>query len=48
MTTSNTLPENCYNSMVHCLYTVAEQCPNTPAAADALHRLRNLVLVLMS
>ena len=48
MTTSNTLPENCYNSMVHCLYTVAEQCPTTPAASDALHRLRNLVLVLMS
>ena len=48
MTTANTLPESCYASLVHCLYTVSEQCPDTPPAADALHRLRNLVLVLLS
>lgn len=48
MTTANTLPESCYDSLVHCLYTVSEQCPDTPPAADALHRLRNLVLVLLS
>ena len=48
MTTANTLPESCYASLVHCLYTVSEQCPDTPPAADALQRLRNLVLVLLS
>ena len=48
MTTSNTLSESCYYSMVHCLYTVAEQCPSTPATSEDLHRLRNLVLVLLS
>ena len=48
MTTANTLPESCYASLVHCLYIVSEQCPDTPPAADALHRLRNLVLVLLS
>ena len=48
MTTANTLPESCYASLVHCLYTVSELCPDTPSAADALHRLRNLVLVLLS
>ena len=48
MTTANTLPESCYASLVHCLYTVSEQCPDTPPAGDALHRLRNLVLVLLS
>ena len=48
MTTANTLPESCYASLVHCLYTVSEQCPDIPPAADALHRLRNLVLVLLS
>ena len=48
MTTANTLPESCYASLVHCLYTVSEQCPDTPPAAGALHRLRNLVLVLLS
>ena len=48
MTTANTLPESCYASLVHCLYTVSEQCPDTLPASDALHRLRNLVLVLLS
>jgi len=48
MTNPNTLPESCYNSLVHCLYTVAEQCPNAPSAEEALHRLRNLVLVLLA
>ena len=48
MTTANTLPESCYASLVHCLYTVSEQSPDTSPAADALHRLRNLVLVLLS
>ena len=43
-----TLYDACHASLVRCLYVVAEQCPELPANTPPLHRLRNLVQVLIS
>ena len=39
--------EACHTSLVRCLYTVAEHCPELPSNSPPLHRLRNLVQVLL-
>ncbi len=41
------LTDSCYASLVSCLQTVAQRCPGLPARAPPLHRLRNLVQVLL-
>ena len=46
MTDPAFLYETCHASLLRCLSTVAEQCPDLPAEAPPLHRLRNLVQVL--
>ena len=38
--------DTCHASLVRCLATVAEHCPELPANDPPLHRLRNLVQVL--
>jgi thiamine-phosphate diphosphorylase len=40
--------EACFASLVRCLHTVAEDCADLEANTPALHRLRNLVQVLLS
>ena len=40
--------EACYASLAQCLLTVSEYCPELPANTPPLHRIRNLVQVLMS
>ena len=42
------LYDACHASLVRCLYVVAEQCPELPANTPPLHRLRNLVQVLVA
>ena len=42
------LYDACHTSLVRCLYTVAEHCPDIPAGAPPLHRLRNVAQVLVS
>jgi len=39
--------EACHASLIRCLFTVAEHCPDLPANTPPLHRLRNLVQVLV-
>ena len=46
MTDPTFLYDACHASLLRCLSTVAEQCPDLPAGAPPLHRLRNLVQVL--
>lgn len=42
------LPQACYTSLVHCLQSLVEHCPDLEATTLPLHRLRNLVLVLLT
>ena len=37
----------CFASLVRCLFTVSERCPDLPADTAPLHRMRNLVQVLL-
>ena len=46
MTDPGSMYDACYASLVRCLTTVAEHCPEIPTQAPPLHRLRNLVQVL--
>ena len=47
MTDMTSMYETAHASLVLCLYTVAEQCADLPAKTPPLHRLRNLVQVLL-
>lgn len=48
MTYPQSMSEACFASLVRCLNTVAEDCAELEADTPALHRLRNLVQVLLS
>ena len=37
----------CFASLVRCLFTVSERCPELPTNTPPLHRMRNLVQVLL-
>ena len=48
MTDATSLYETCRASLVRCLHTLAEHCPEMPDNAPPLHRLRGLVQVLVA
>ena len=48
MTYPRSMTEACFASLVRCLHTVAEDCSDLEANTPPLHRLRNLVQVLLS
>jgi thiamine-phosphate pyrophosphorylase len=48
MTSKTNLGDSCYGVLVRCLTDIAEDCPDLPPNSPPLHRLRNLVLVLIA
>ncbi|MCI0787863.1 MAG: thiamine phosphate synthase [Chloroflexi bacterium] len=48
MTGAGSLPSACYATLVQCLQSLSEGCPDNESTNLALHRLRNLILVLQS
>ena len=48
MTGNDSWPQSCFTALVRCLHAIAEQCPDQEDTTVALHRLRNLVVVLLS
>ena len=48
MTQADQLYGACHTSLVQCLLTVAEHCPELPANSPPLHRMQSLVQVLLS
>ena len=48
MTGAGSLPSTCYATLVQCLQSLSEGCPDNESTNLPLHRLRNLILVLQS
>lgn len=48
MTQRGQIYSACHASLVQCLFTVAEHCPKVPADNKSLHRMQNLVQVLLA
>ena len=48
MTGNDSWPQSCLTALVRCSHAIAEQCPDHEETTLALHRLRNLVVVLLS